>query len=1429
MFDRIVYFSIHNKLVISIFIGILIGFGVYSLNHLPLDAVPDITDNQVQIITSSPDLSAQEVERLITYPLEMEMGNIPDLDEIRSISRFGLSVITIVFKEHVDIYWAREQINQRIQQAKAEIPSGMGVPEMGPISTGLGEIYQYVVHAAPGFQDQYGPIELRSIQDWIIRRQLIGVPGVVEVNSSGGHLKQYEISLNQGKLKAFGLSLHDIFEAVADNNANSGGSYIEKEDQTFFIRGEGMVESIQDLENIVVTISDGSPILLRHVASITIDHAPRFGAVTMNGQGEVVAGQVMMLKGENSMEVTKSVKERIEEIKENLPHGVVMEPYLDRSKLVDRTTHTVAKNLIEGALIVIFILVLLLGNFKAGLIVASVIPISMLFAVSCMRFFGVSANLMSLGAIDFGLIVDGAVIMVEAILQKIHSKKTYGEMTESEKEQEVYLAASNIRTSVAFGEIIILIVYLPIFFLQGVEGKMFIPMAQTVSFAILGALVLSLTYVPMMSALFLKNARLKDHSLSDRIMRRLYNMYAPLRDHALRHKVAVLLATVLIFVLSIWVFTRMGSEFIPTLEEGDFALHQILPPGSSIKKGVEVSAALQDILTSKFPEVEKVVTKIGTAEIPTDLMPLEAGDIFVIMKPKDQWVSASTREEMFEKMEEELDQFPGVIYEFTQPIQMRFNELMTGVRQDIAIKIYGEDLGLLVEKAHEAEDILSSIEGVGDVQVEPTAGLQQMVVDYDRARMAKYGVSIAQLNNIVRASFAGKLAGKFYEGERKFDVVVRLREEERRSIESLQTLHVDLPDGGFVPMSELAEISFEEGPTQISRDDTKRRIVIGVNARNRDIASLIGDIKDSFAERLELPAAYYVRYGGQFENLERAQQRLSIVVPLALLLIFLLLFFTFHSMKYALLIFTAIPLSAIGGIWALYLRDMPFSISAGVGFIALFGVAVLNGIVLVAYFNRLRREGETDLQQILIIGTRVRLRPVVMTAAVASLGFLPMALSASAGAEVQRPLATVVIGGLITATFLTLIILPILYYLVEKWTARRKTLLAVLLPVLFVVNTVPAQESISLNRALQIFEQEEDRLSHAAELRQSALDLRAEAPILPGAWNFSLSGEEFNFNDRSGVQSINFQRSFVPRQVNRSYGEYYAIQKKAIDNAFDLDLLHLKKQLTKIYLETSYLKSLAAIEQDHYQTYEEFVEIAQARSEAGETSGIPARRARLELEDIEMMLRQTEGKRDLQLSILHSWLRDSSYAVPALDQVSLTADQINHDEHPMLYNLDIRQDQLEAGLRIKQALAKPRPMIGGRLQSLNGQYLFFGYQVGVSVPFSRAYQKHQRDANVAEISALSAKRSWERTQIMRAQKLLFEEQRILMERLERINMHLIEHEALTADVKTAYRMGEVNYTDMVVSYQSYYDLRNEQLKLLKEHLLNLNDFIHYTN
>ncbi len=1035
MLDKIIHFSINNKFIIGLFTLVLVIVGSYSLYTLPIDALPDITNNQVQIITSSPTLATQEVEKFITYPIEQSVKSIPDIVELRSISRFGLSVVTVVFKEEVDIYWARAQITERIKEAENTIPKGVGTPEMAPVSTGLGEIYQYVVFPKKGYEEQYNATDLRTIQDWIIKPQLVGTKGVAEVNTLGGNLKQYEIAVQPDKLKSMNTTITEIFDALENNNENTGGAYIDKKPYAYFIRGVGMVNGIEDINKIVVKNQNGIPILIRDVAKVQIGSSIRYGAVTKDGKGEEVSGMVMMLKGENSGDVVKTVKDKMEQIKKSLPEGVEIEAFMDRTVLVNKAISTVQTNLIEGALIVIFILVLLLGNWRAGLVVASVIPLALLFAISMMKLFGVSGNLMSLGAIDFGLIVDGAVIIVEAIIHRLQISNK-GKLTTKQMNDEVYQASSKIRSSAAFGEIIILIVYLPILALVGIEGKMFGPMAQTVSFAILGAFILSLTYVPMISALALKKETGHKKNFSDKIIDAIYNFYTPILEKALQVKAAIIGVAVTLFIGSLILFNSLGGEFIPTLDEGDIATHLIIASGSSLSQEVEATTKAEQILRDKFPEIKMIVTKIGSAEIPTDPMPIEAGDMIILLKDKSEWTSAETKEELMEKMEHALSDIPGAFTEFSQPIQMRFNELMTGVRSDVAVKIFGEDIDMLVSKGEEVVQLINGIEGVSDAKAERVAGLPQITIRYNKDKLALYGLKIGDLNKVVRMGFAGETAGVVYEGEKRFDLVVRLDNDSRKDIENLKALFVTLPSGSQIPLEQIADVKYEDGPMQISRENGKRRIVVGFNVRGADVKTVVETIQTKLDEKLKLPEGYYTTYGGQFENLIEANKRLSVAVPVALGLILVLLYFTFKSIKQSLLIFTAIPLSAIGGIVALWLRNMPFSISAGVGFIALFGVAVLNGIVLIGYFNELKKQGMDNVYDRIKEGTKVRLRPVILTAAVASLGFLPMAISSSAGAEVQKPLATVVIGGLITATLLTLIVLPILYLYFETSTKK---------------------------------------------------------------------------------------------------------------------------------------------------------------------------------------------------------------------------------------------------------------------------------------------------------------------------------------------------------------------------------------------------------
>lgn len=1038
MINNIIHFSIKNKLIIGLFTLGLIAWGIYSLSRLPVDAVPDITNNQVQVITLSPSLAAQEIERLITFTIEQTMAVIPDIAEIRSMSRFGLSVVTIVFHDGVDIYWGRQQVNEKLSEAKANIPAGIGTPEMAPVSTGLGEIFQYVIHAKKGYEEKYNAMELRTIQDWIVRRQLLGTPGVAEVNSFGGLLKQYEIALDPNKLRSYNLGINDIFTALEKNNQNTGGSYIDKKPNAYFIRSEGLITSLEDINKIVVAnTSSGLPVLIRDVAEVRFGQANRYGALTRNADGEAVGAIVMMLKGENSSEVVSRVKEKMEQIKKTLPEGVEIEVFLDRSEFVGRAINTVTKNLLEGALIVIFVLVLFLGNLRAGLLVASIIPLAMLFAISMMNLFGVSGNLMSLGAIDFGLIVDGAVIIVEATLhhitgRSIHERITSATLTQQEMDEEVNTSAKKMMSTAAFGQIIILIVYLPILALVGIEGKMFKPMAQTVSFAILGAFILSLTYVPMMSALFLSKKIEHKRNISDKMMDFFKRIYSPVIHGALRRKFITVASAIALFLVSLFIFMRLGGEFIPTLEEGDFALETRLLTGSSLTQTIDKATQASGILIRQFPEVKEVIGKIGAAEIPTDPMPIESCDLTVLLKDKSEWTSASSREELANKMAEALEAVPGVSFGFSQPIQLRFNELISGVRQDVGIKVFGEDLDELTRLSQQIGQLVTPVDGARDLYVEKVTGLPQIVVRIDRDQVARFGLDIGTINQAISTAFAGQSAGVVYEGEKRFDLVVRLNQQNRQNIEDVRNLFITTPNGNQVPLQQVANVEFRLGPNQIQREDAKRRIIVGFNVRGRDIASVVEDVQAKIDQQVKFPPGYFITYGGQFENLKEAQARLSVAVPVSLLLILLLLYFTFGSIKQSLLIFTAIPMAAIGGVFALLFRGMPFSISAGVGFIALFGVAVLNGIVLIAEFNRLKKDGTTDLSEIVFKGTSVRLRPVLMTALVASLGFLPMALSSSAGAEVQKPLATVVIGGLVTSTLLTLVVLPVLYIYFER-------------------------------------------------------------------------------------------------------------------------------------------------------------------------------------------------------------------------------------------------------------------------------------------------------------------------------------------------------------------------------------------------------------
>lgn len=1337
MFDAIIAYSVRNKFVIGLFVAALALWGIYSLKQIPIDAVPDITNNQVQIITLSPTLATQEIEQFITTPIELSLQNLQRIEEIRSISRFGLSVITVVFEEGYDIYLARQLVNEALQDAQNDIPEGLGTPGMAPLSTGLGEIYQYVIRPEEGFEEQYSSVELRSIQDWIVKRQLSGIEGVAEVNSMGGYLKQYEVGVDPMLLKSMNISISEIFNALELSNENTGGAYIEKNPNTYYIRAEGLARDLQDIENIVVKNVDGRPILIKDISEVGIGKAPRYGALVRNGE-EVVGGKVMMYKGANSAQVTELIKERVIQVQKSLPEGVVIEPYLVRDKLVQTAMWTVKKNLLEGGLIVIFILVIMLGNWRAGLIVASVIPLAMLFAIAMMNVLGISANLMSLGAIDFGLIVDGAVIIVEAIVHRLTFGFAGKKLTAQQMDNEVIESSQKIRSSAAFGEIIILMVYIPILALVGIEGKMFKPMAMTVMLAIGGALVLSLTYVPMMVSLFLKKDISDKVTLADRIISFFHKLYSPVLQLALRLKTVFVLAAVFLFALSIYSFSRMGGEFIPTLEEGDLAMQHILPPGSSLTQSVETAKMIQLKLLDEFSEIEDIVVNIGSAEIPTDPMPVEIGDYALIMKPKDEWTSASSRKGMFEKLEESLHDIPGVGYEFSQPIQLRFNELMTGAKADIAIKLYGDDLEKIYEKAKEAEKSIAKLKGVGTVNVEQTIGMPQIIINYEYAKMAQYGLHVKEVNRAIRSAFAGEKAGVIYEGEKRFDLVVRYSESNRREITDVENLFITLDNGTQIPITSVAKVELIDAPMQISRENTNRRIVIGVNVGDTDVETLVQSIKETLDREVILPTGYYFTYGGQFENLKAANARLMVAVPLALALIFILLFFTFRSIAQAALIFTAIPLSAIGGIWALQLRDMPFSISAGIGFIALFGVAVLNGIVLIGYFNQLKTEGMTDLRKRILTGTKVRLRPVLMTASVASLGFLPMALSNSGGAEVQRPLATVVIGGLLSATILTLIILPILYSWLEQWKERKtirlnsKTIGIVILLLLCASTVSYSQRALSMDEAIEI------AINNHPIIKGSDLSIEKNEALQNMSYNLGTTGISYQGDGlfRENGQQVNqigiVQNIPNPSKV-KSRNSFHKITLAKVKVDKKISVNDLRFEVRKMYRMVQFAKERNLLYDKLIQLYSDYLTKAKVRESQGVSNKLEGINIETKLNEYSMLIEQvTAEERNLknQLKLLLN-TEEQITTLPLEDQEESLGVDVES-------NLWMEKAKLDSEIQLAQidilkAEMKPNFNLGYAAQNYIDDGWLHGLQAGVSLSLFNGNTKKKIQAQEVQV------------------------------------------------------------------------------------------------
>ncbi|WP_421811495.1 CusA/CzcA family heavy metal efflux RND transporter [Flagellimonas sp.] len=1360
MINKIIAFSINNKFIIGLLTLALIGTGIWSMMTVNLGSVPDITNNQVQVITQSPNLATEDIEQFVTYPVELSMGNLPGVTEIRSISRFGLSVVTIVFEDDMGTYLPRQLVQEKLNELGESIPEKFGSPSMGPISTGLGQIYEYTIKPEEGFENKYSPMELRTVQDWVIKRQLTLLEGVVEVNSYGGSIKQYEVTVNPDKLNSLGISISQVYEALARNNVNTGGAYIEKNKMSNFIRGEGLIRSLEDIKDISIINEGNIPVTIGDVATrVHFGNQVRYGAFTQDGK-EAVGGIIMMLKGSNPNAVIQNVKNRMAEIEKSLPEGLTIAPIIDRSELIARTTDTVKTNLLEGALIVIFALVLLLGSLRGGIITATTIPLSLLFAFILMKQFNVWANLMSLGAIDFGIIIDGAVIIIEGTVYEIQKRIRSGKVkfNQAKMDEVAYDAGSTMMSSAFFGQIIILIVFTPILFLTGVEGKMFKPMAYTFGFAMIGAIFLCLTYVPMMSALFMKPIQNKKNwfgrferwleRISDKIIGGIQRVYMPLLKGALKLKLIVVGAAAVLLVLAGFLFSRMGGEFVPQLDEGDIAMQALIRPGSSLTESIEVSKKIENILLENFPEIKTATARIGVADIPTDPMPMDIADMYLILeKDKDNWTTAETKEGLIAQIKEKLNkELTGVNLVFTQPVELRFNELLEGVREDIAVKLYGEDLGVLSEKVQEMASIIQTVPGAGDVNAERTSGLPQMTVKFNRDKIAQYGLDIQKANDYISTAFAGGTAGVIFEGEKRFDLVVRFDEDHRKNIDDLRGMYIDLPDGTQVPIKEIADIEYVPGPMQISRDDTYRRTYVGVNARGRDVESVVNDIQQKLDEELELPPGYYITYGGEFENLQSAKDRLVIVVPIALFLIFVLLYFALKSFSQSIMIYMAIPLAAIGGVFALWLRGMPFSISAGVGFIVLFGVAVLNGLVLINRFNSLKEEGVTSIRDRIFTGTKERIRPIMLTATTDIFGFLPMAFSTSAGAEVQQPLATVVIGGMLTATLLTLVVLPVLYTFLEKRREKKEQnklgssnsrSLATILIIGFVLGgtfSVNAQSDAMSSeysqqdslQTISLQEAKEMAIQNFPQLKAAQLEIESEEVLRKTAYDFGntqiFTGKEEVGNGSDGV----YTQIGVQQQGIDIFGiaPRLKLQKERValaESALELSTIEIEREVSRAWASVYTTKRTFQVYRKMDSIFEDIERAARIRYETEATSKLEYLATSNQANEVKIQLEQSYRDYLKSIQRLNLWfVSDTIYDVPDLPVETLD-EPLNFlveslENHPLLQVSEQRIDVAKAVTRERKSEFLPKFQGQYGRQEIAGQSGFFQYQIGIQIP-----------------------------------------------------------------------------------------------------------------
>jgi cobalt-zinc-cadmium resistance protein CzcA len=1427
MLERIIGFSIRNKLIVILFTLSVAGFGLFSITRIPIGAVPDITNNQVQVITTSGNLSTQDVEQFITYPVELEMANLPGVQEIRSVSKFGLSVVTIVFNDEMGTYLPRQLIAEKIKSASDNIPEGFGTPEMGPITTGLGEIYQYILDTRPGYEERYDVMELRTIQDWIVKRQLSGIPGVVEINTWGGFLKQYEVAVNPSVLNAMHVTIAEVLEALEQNNSVAGGAYIEKQHETYFIRGEGLMKSVEDINKTVIRNVNGVPLLVGDVAKVHEGYANRFGAITGNGEGEKVLGQIMMLKDANSSKVIREVKQRVAELQKTLPEGVYINPILERSELISKTTFTVAENLLLGCLIVIFVVVLLLGNFRSGMVIASLIPLSLLFTIAMMYIFGVDANLMSLGAIDFGIIIDGAVIIVEFIALSLNTRKTELDGLAGNKRQKLvdsitFTGASKMMNSAIFGQFIILIVFIPILSLSGVEGKMFRPMALSFSFALIGAIIFCFTWLPVAASIFLRPVKENKKSISAWIMNFAYRSYKPVIEWAYDHKKTVFGMAALSLIMVGILFSRMGGEFVPTLDEGDFVIQPVLKTGTSLSETIKLTTQMENILIENFPEVDQIVSRIGAAEVPTDPMSMEESDIIIKLKPKKEWVSAESKDELADKFKEALSVIPGIEYEFTQPIEMRFNELITGVRADVAIKLFGEDLELLNQKAFEVKRLIDGVEGAADVIVEKTAGLPQMSVKYRRDMIARYGTNTRELNHYIAAGFGGAEAGSIFEGEKRFDLVIRLDKASRKDIEDLRNLRVPLAGGALVPLSELADITYTTGPAKISRDNTQRRVVVSINVRNRDMESVVKDVKDILDARLNLPPGYSVSYGGQFENLRNASKRLQLAVPIAMLLIFILLHFAFGSFKEAAMVFSAIPLATVGGVLLLWIRGMPFSISAGVGFIALFGIAVLNGIVLIEHLKELKEQGISNMRERIMTGTRQRLRPVILTAAAAALGFLPMAVSTNSGAEVQRPLATVVIGGLITSTMLTMIALPLLYAIFENrnsirlWPFRTRKNLSLLLLLLLPAGVAVSQPvEISPEKAVSI------ALANNHSIKIGELQAEQSKALMPARSSLGKTGIYYGFDQNNVAENgkplyiIGAEQSFsFPTLLMAQRKTGLAETKAAVKN-LEMSKYQLTREVHKAANQLLYLRNKQMRFQFLDSLYSNLSAAAALSYEHGGHTYLEMLNTKARQQQIVLQLKQITAQLNKATIAFQSLLQaDTAYDITykMLEPLSL-------NEHAGMVNPQTELVQAEAEItrsRIAEEKNARLPEISftwfNGTNSYAGAQNYFGYQAGLAMPLIRGGQRAKINSAKLEYEIALARLGDYHIRVEAAKNSLKNELNAYSEAIGYYENHgrLLSDEIIRA-ANLSFKNGETDFFRLIQSLENAIEIQLDHL------------------